>query len=377
MIDPAGFLTVLERNGVTFFAGVPDSLLQAFCAHVAKRMPAERHVIAANEGSAVGLVAGYHLATGGIGCVYLQNSGLGNAVNPLTSLMDPRVYAIPALLVIGWRGEILDGTQLHDEPQHVTQGRITLDLLDCLAIPHAVLGAGSTDFGDVVGRLIDQARAQSRPVALVMRKGTFTPDHAEAPAALYSLTREDALQAVAALPGEAVVVCTTGKASRELYEIRVAARIEPDRDFLTVGSMGHALQIAAGIALARPEKIVVCIDGDGALLMHMGGMTTSAALPNLVHVVIDNGTHESVGGQPTKGFALDMPALARSCGYATALRADDRAEIGRAIAKALATGRSTFLEIRTTSSSRNDLGRPKSAPKDAKRGFMRFLRADC
>jgi phosphonopyruvate decarboxylase len=374
MIDPAAFLAILEQNGVGFFAGVPDSLLQPFCSHLSKTVPAERHVIAANEGSAVGLAAGYHLATGAIGCVYMQNSGLGNAVNPLTSLMDSEVYAMPALLLIGWRGEVLDGRQLHDEPQHGKQGRITLDLLDCLEIPHAVLDAGSADPGDTVGRLIDQARTRSRPVALVVRKGTFTGDEADLPQPLYPLTREDALKAVvAALPGHAVVVSTTGKASRELYEMRLAAGLATDRDFLTVGSMGHALQIASGIALARPETTVVCIDGDGALIMHMGGMTTSAALPNLLHIVMNNGTHESVGGQPTKGFAIDMPALARACGYAAAWRVADGADIGRDVGKALSIGRSVFLEIRTCSSSRANLGRPKGTPRDAKLGFMRSL----
>jgi phosphonopyruvate decarboxylase len=374
MIDPAAFLAILERNGVGFFAGVPDSLLQPFCAHLFKTVPAERHVIAANEGSAVGLAAGYHLATGAIGCVYLQNSGLGNAVNPLASLMDAEVYGIPALLLIGWRGELRDGRQLLDEPQHVKQGRITLDLLDCLDIPHAVLDAGCSEFGEVASRLIDQARTRSRPVALVVRKGTFASSEADAPQSLYRLTREDALKAVAAaLPDDAVVVSTTGKMSRELYEIRLAAGRSPDRDFLTVGSMGHALQIASGIALARPEKTVVCIDGDGALIMHMGGMTTSAALPNLLHIVVNNGSHESVGGQPTKGFAVDMPGLARACGYAAAWRVGDGADIGRDIGKALSTGRSAFLEIHTCSSSRPDLGRPKETPKDAKRGFMRSL----
>jgi phosphonopyruvate decarboxylase len=353
---------------------VPDSLLQPFCAHLARAMPAERHVIAANEGGAIGLAAGYHLATGAVGCVYMQNSGLGNAVNPLASLMDSEVYGMPALLLIGWRGELLDGRQLNDEPQHVKQGRITLDLLDCLEIPYAVLDADSADAGDTVGRLIEQARTRSRPVALVVRKGTFTGGEADPPQPLYPLTREDALKAVvAALPDHAVVVSTTGKASRELYEIRLAAGLEPDRDFLTVGSMGHALQIACGIALARPEKTVVYIDGDGALIMHLGGMTTSAALPTLLHSVMNNGTHESVGGQPTKGFAVDMPALARACGYAAAWRVADGADIGRDVGKALATGRSAFLEIRICSSSRANLGRPKATPKDAKRGFMRSL----
>ncbi len=374
MIDAAAFIPILQKRGVTFFAGVPDSLLQSFCACLAETVPAERHVIAANEGSAVGLVAGYHLATGAIGCVYMQNSGLGNAINPLTSLMDAEVYGIPALLLIGWRGEMRDGRQIKDEPQHAKQGRITLGLLECLEIPHVVLHAATTDVDQIVGQLLDQARTESRPVALVARRDTFSGGKADTPPSRYSLTREDGLKAVLqALPVDAVIVSTTGKASRELYEMRVADGADPERDFLTVGAMGHALQIASGIALAQPDKTIVCIDGDGALIMHMGGMATSAALPNLLHVVMNNGTHESVGGQPTRGFAIDMPALARACGYATVRQATSRVEVGHAVENALAVRGSAFLEIRTSSSSRANLARPKAAPPHAKQGFMRSL----
>ncbi len=374
MIDAAGFLAALEANGISFFAGVPNSLLQAFCAHLAREVPAERHVIAANEGAAVGLAAGHYLATGAIGCVYMQNSGLGNAVNPLVSLMDSEVYGIPALLLIGWRGELVGASQLPDEPQHVKQGRITLPLLECLGIPHAVLGAETADPSGLIAHLVAEAHTRSSPVALVVRKGTFVGGTPAPPQPARQFTREDALKAVvAALPERAVVVSTTGKASRELYEIRRAAGVAPDRDFLCVGSMGHALQIAAGIALARPDRTIVCIDGDGALIMHMGGMTTSATVPNLLHIVINNGAHELVGGQPTRGFAIDMPALARACGYGAAYRSDHPAQIGPAVAEALATGRSAFIEIRTASSSRPDLGRPAATPRDAMRGFMRNL----
>jgi phosphonopyruvate decarboxylase len=374
MIDPAVFLTILQGSGVIFFAGIPDSLLQPLCAQLFKMLPTGRHIIAANEGSAVGLVAGYHLATGAIGCVYMQNSGLGNAINPLTSLMDTEVYSIPALLLIGWRGELLDGKQINDEPQHVKQGRITLDLLDCLSIPYVVLHAETSNVGDVVDHLVNRARTESRPVALVVRKGTFVGGEASVPASNYPLTREEGLKTVLAfIPDDAVVVSTTGKASRELHEMRIGCGRQPSRDFLTVGSMGHALQIASGVALAKPGKTVVCIDGDGALIMHMGGMTTSAILPNLLHVVMNNGSHESVGGQPTMGFTIDMPALARACGYAVAWRATESTEVGCAIKEALSERRSSFLEIRIRSDSRANLGRPESTLREAKRGFMRSL----
>ncbi|MEA3035253.1 MAG: phosphonopyruvate decarboxylase [Sphingomonadales bacterium] len=378
MIDSVGFLQLLQRLGVKFFAGVPDSTLAAFCRSLAEALPPDRHVVAANEGAAVALAAGHYLATGAMGCVYMQNSGLGNAANPLISLTAPEVYGIPALLLIGWRGEIFDGVQSRDEPQHTLQGRITLDLLDCLQIDHEVLGAEEADPEPMVAALIERGRAQARPVALVVRRGVLDSATGGPPApAGGAPTREDALRAaLAALPEDAVFVATTGKVSRELYEHRLAGGVSPWRDFLSVGSMGHALQIAAGIALARPEKQVVCIDGDGALIMHMGGMTTSATIPNLLHLVMNNGAHESAGGLASRGFAIDMPALARACGYDSAARAERLDGIGPAIGRALATPGSAFIEIRTAMGSRPDLSRPKGALAEAKRGFMRQLAGD-
>ena len=374
MIAPADFVAILERNGIRFFAGVPDSLLQAFCAQVLRSNPPERNVIAANEGSAVALAAGYHLGSGNAGCVYLQNSGLGNAVNPLVSLMDPQVYGIPVLLLIGWRGELVGDAQLKDEPQHVKQGRITLELLDCLDIPYEILGADTKEVDQLATSLIARMRNESRPVALVVRKDTFTSLKEDLPQPAYKLAREDALKAITeSLPDDVIVVATTGKTSRELYEIRTAQGRSSESDFLTVGSMGHALQIASGLALARPGRKVMCIDGDGALIMHMGGITTAAAIPNLSHVVINNGAHDSVGGQPTRGFEIDMPALARACGYGTACRVTEAGEIGRAIREAVSAHGSTFIEIRTRLGSRANLGRPKRSPAEAKREFMRSL----
>ena len=374
MIAPASFLALLERNDVRFFTGIPDSLLQAFCAQILRSIPAERNVIAANEGSAVALAAGYYLASGKVGCVYLQNSGLGNAVNPLVSLMDPEVYGIPVLLLIGWRGELVDGVQIKDEPQHVKQGRITHEMLDCLGIPHEILSADTRDPDQLVAPLISQMRAESRPVALMVRKDTFAAVKVELPQPTYGLTREEAIKAIVdVLPDGVIVVATTGKTSRELYEIRLAQGRKTENDFLTVGSMGHALQIASGIAIARPDRKVMCIDGDGALIMQMGGMTTASAIPNLSHVVINNGAHDSVGGQPTKGFDIDMPALARACGYVAARCVSNAKEIGPAIRDIVSSHGATFVEIRTRAGSRIDLGRPKQTPAEAKRGFMRYL----
>jgi phosphonopyruvate decarboxylase len=376
MIAPAAFVALLERNDIRFFTGVPDSLLQAFCAQILRSIPAERNIIAANEGSAVALAAGYHLASGKVGCVYMQNSGLGNAVNPLVSLMDPEVYGIPVLLLIGWRGELVDDVQIRDEPQHVKQGRITQEMLDCLGIPHEILSAHTRDPDQLVTSLISRMRTESRPVALVVRKDTFAAVTEDLPQPAYGLTREEALKAIVdVLPDDVIVVATTGKTSRELYEIRLAQARKTENDFLTVGSMGHALQIASGAALARPDRKVMCIDGDGALIMQMGGITTASTIPNLSHVVINNGAHDSVGGQPTRGFDIDMPTLARACGYVVARCVSNAEEIGRAVRDAVSAHGSTFIEIRTRTGSRTNLGRPKRTPAEAKLDFMRSLGA--
>ena len=374
MIDAKQFLSALENFGVRFFAGVPDSLLQSLCAELLKSVPAERHIIAANEGAAIALAAGWHLATASTPCVYMQNSGLGNAVNPLVSLADPQVYSIPMLLLIGWRGEVLHGQQVKDEPQHAKQGLITLDLLRCLDIPYAVLGPDNANFERCAEGLLRRAASERRPTALVIRKDTFANVTSSLASSDYPLRREQALELlVEALPVETIIVATTGKLSRELYEIRLARHQTNERDFLVVGSMGHSVQIASGIALAQPQRRVTCIDGDGAVIMHMGGLATSASIPNLMHIVINNGAHESVGGQPTQALRIDLTAIARACGYMTAQQANTADDIRIAIDTALDTPGSSFLEIRTTIGARPNLGRPKDSPVQSKLSFMRAI----
>ncbi len=374
MVDPEAFLAALEANGINFVAGVPDSLLSDVCGAISSKLPPDRHVIAANEGAAIGLAIGYHLATGQPGLVYLQNSGLGNAINPLASLADPAIYAIPMVLMVGWRGEMLeDGTQRSDEPQHVTQGRITLDQLRVLGIPYRIVDAGTT-IQDCVRATAEQARRESRPIALVVRKGTFSAYRLAGGANAAALSREAAIAAlVAALPGTVPIVSTTGMASRELFELRAAAGTGHQRDFLTVGGMGHAVSIASGIALARADAKVVCLDGDGAMLMQLGALTESAVLPNLVHVVLNNAAHDSVGGQPTAATRLSLTEIARSCGYSRILTAHDATTVAASVGEALEHAGSVFLEIVCRRGARGDLGRPTRTPLENKRVFMDFL----
>src|SRR3989344_558096 len=333
MVHAKAFFDAFTRKGVRFFTGVPDSLLKDFCAHVTTRCNPRTHVIAANEGNAIAIAAGHHLATGKIALVYLQNAGLGNIVNPLLSLADPKVYGIPMVLVIGWRGE--PGTK--DEPQHRSQGPLTIPLMQTLGVPYKVLPTSERDAVRAVARACDRAKKENRAVALVVREGTFAPHPFLAPTNTYSLTREEALHAcVETLPSTAVVVSTTGKLSRELFEFRKATGARHEKDFLTVGSMGHASQVALGIALSQPRRPVYCFDGDGAALMHLGSLAiiAQAAPKNFKHIIFNNGTHESVGGQPT----------------------------------------AAFLEIRVKSSSRKDLTRPTRTPLENKRALMRYLK---
>lgn len=376
MLDPLTVYGALHEGGVRFYTGVPDSLLKDFCACVSERVPAEAHVIAANEGAAVALATGHHLATGKIGLVYMQNSGLGNAVNPLLSLADPGVYAIPMLLLIGWRGE----PGRADEPQHLTQGRVTRPMLDAIGVEAMVLPGAESEALPLLRDALALAAERSAPVALVAGAGTFGPyvraveSGPAPPMGTPALRREEAVQIVAEELDDAVVVSTTGMASRELFEFRRARGEDPGRDFLTVGSMGHASQIALGIALARPDRHVCCLDGDGALIMHMGALALigSRRPRHFTHVVLNNGTHDSVGGQPTAGQAVDFPAMARACGYERGERVESAAALRAALRQTIPGAR--LIEVRVRAGARADLGRPTRGPVENKVAFAARLR---
>jgi phosphonopyruvate decarboxylase len=368
MIRPDAFVRSLEKMGISFYAGVPDSLLKEFCAYVEDHVS---HVIAANEGNAVAMACGYHMATGKIAGVYLQNSGLGNIINPLTSLADKEVYKIPMLLIIGWRGE----PGIHDEPQHVKQGRITPKQLELLDIPYRLVDADCEpeELASWVSMSLDRTGA---PVALLVRNGAFATHKSRRVSSFKAtMPREQALDILLSLAGEASVIATTGKTSREVFELRVA-RNEAQRDFLTVGGMGHTSSIALGAAMGRPEKDVVCIDGDGSALMHMGALAIigDARPPNLTHVLMNNAAHESVGGQPTVGDSVDFKSLAVACGYAAYALATTPEEIATAWSQLKSASGPRFLEVRIATGSRDDLGRPTNTPVENKQAFMEWIK---
>lgn len=373
MLSPKFFIDKLGSLGIDFFAGVPDSLLKNICAYISDNMDSRHNIIAANEGGAVGLAAGYHLATGKIGCVYMQNSGEGNIINPLASLTDPEVYDIPMLLLIGWRGR----PGVKDEPQHVKQGKVTTSLLDTMGIRHVVLGKDESEASAQMEEVVSSIRETNEVYAIVIEKDTF---EAYAMQNMESndltLSREDAIRCVAGSTGPSdVIVATTGMISRELFEYRESVGEGHERDFLTVGAMGHASQIALGIALEKPSVKVWCFDGDGATLMHMGGMTVvaSKAPENYIHVVFNNGAHDSVGGQPTVGLKIDLPTVAGAVGYKAAYSVDTIEAMRTVLDEVKAAEGPVFMEVRVRKGNRKDLGRPTTAPVDNKMMLMNFL----
>lgn len=375
MLQPDDFYHTLASNGISFFTGVPDSLLKDICAYITDNTDDRHHIIAANEGAAVGIAAGHHLATREIPLVYMQNSGLGNAVNPLLSLADELVYSIPMLLMIGWRGE----PGVKDEPQHKKQGLVTPDLLDAMQIPYMILSGEEAAAKEQVTDIMERCRNSSSPHAIVIRKGTFGKYALRHKAEnRHIVSREEALKiVVGSMPSDAVAVSTTGKLSRELFEYREALRQGHDRDFLTVGSMGHSSSIALGIALEKPERPVYCLDGDGAFLMHTGAISNIGILKvqNYRHIVFNNGAHESVGGQPTVGFEVDIPVIAKACGYAAAFTAKNEEEIWQGLQKMRYTKGPALLEIRVRTGSRDNLGRPTTTPVENKNAFMDNLKS--
>ena len=370
------FIDILADLGADFFTGVPDSLLAPFINTIYDECGiSDKHVVAANEGAAVGLAAGHYLATGKPAVVYMQNSGLGNAINPICSLLNEKVYAIPAIFVVGWRGE----PGVKDEPQHVFQGEITVETLDLLNIPYIVLPDETS-----LERSISEFKnhlSNGKSVAFVIRKGALKSDQKPSYSSTNKISREDALKTIINAVDAScnpVFVCTTGKLSREVFEIRKKNNQGHHQDFLTVGSMGHSLPIAHGIATAKPHNKVFCLDGDGAVLMHTGSLAVTAAHApkNLVHIVVNNAAHETVGGLPTVAGSLNLHEIAKSLGYAQAFRTDSLEGIKDIIQDLETLEGPIFAEILTNLDSRENLGRPTTTPIENKNDLMKYLKGD-
>ena len=372
-INPTDFYDQLASHGVDFFTGVPDSLLKEFCLCIDDRIPKDRHIITANEGNAVALATGYYLAQKSLPLVYMQNSGLGNAVNPLLSLCDPDVYSIPMLVMIGWRGE----PGVKDEPQHSKQGKVQLKLLESMDIPYKIISKDDDQFVMKISSAVETAKNESRPAVLLIKKGTFEKYGKKSKRSDdQRMKREETLEIVLEnLDDNAIVVSTTGKTSREIFEIREKRGQSHQQDFLTVGSMGHCSSIALGIALSKPDREVVCIDGDGSMLMHLGSLTSIASLKpkNFRHILMNNEVHESVGGQETAAKNIDLSAIVGAMGPSKMFKAATPAELKAKITDFMKCVGPSFLEVKIRPGSREDLGRPTIKPVNNKENFMGFL----
>ncbi|MBR4628349.1 MAG: phosphonopyruvate decarboxylase [Ruminococcus sp.] len=366
--------SLVKIIGADFYTGVPDSQLKALCNYLMDTygIDQKHHIIAANEGNCTALAAGYHLATGKVPAVYMQNSGEGNIINPVASLLNDKVYAIPMIFIVGWRGE----PGVHDEPQHIYQGEVTVKLLDDMDIKSFIISKDTTeeelepvmaDFGKLL--------ANGKQVAFVVRKGALT----DAPKVEYKndnkMIREEIIQHIVKATGEDPIVSTTGKPSRELYETRTANGQSHKYDFLTVGSMGHTSSIALGVAINKPNQRIWCVDGDGAVLMHMGSMAVlgANAPKNVVHVVINNGAHETVGGMPTVAAEIDLVAIAKACGYPNAVCVDSFEALDMELEAAKNRNELSLIEVKCSIGARDDLGRPTTTALENKQNFMEYL----
>ena len=376
MISPEYFIKALKRKQICFYTGVPDSLLKSICAYISDHQSTINHITAANEGGAIGLAAGHYLASGQIPVVYMQNSGIGNAVNPLMSLTDTEVYNIPIILLIGWRGE----PGIKDEPQHVKQGKVTIPLLDAMGIANTILSRNEEVFEKQLDEALVYLREKNESFAFVVQKDTFDDYRMQTSTNLqFEMSREDAIKKIAShLTYRDIVVSTTGMISRELFEYREQVGQDHNQDFLTVGAMGHASQIALGIAMQKKGRRIYCFDGDGALLMHMGSLAIiGAAHPqNYVHIIFNNGAHDSVGGQPTVALNIDITNIALSCGYSLVLSVDDEKSLQEALVTISKVRGPILLEVKVRRGARKDLGRPTTTPIQNKETLMKFLNCD-
>ena len=352
---------------------MPDSLLKGFCSYLVEHTTQTEHVITANEGNAVALAVGHYLGSGLPALVYMQNSGTGNAINPLLSLADTEVYSIPMLLLVGWRGE----PGIKDEPQHIKQGRVTTDLFDAMGIPWFVLDSKTPDPAELISKVVKCMWDKMGPVMILVRKGTFENyKHNHNVQFDLPLTRENAIQSIVNnLDENDIVVSTTGKSSRELYEYRVTKGDGDGQDFLTVGAMGHAASIAMGIAFRQPKKKIICLDGDGSAIMHMGSMAIIGQqnLPNFMHIILNNGVHDSVGEMPTVGFKIDFVKIAEACGYKKFFSVSQPEELKVELKKQNRFG-TRFLEIRVNIGSCTNLCRPNNTPIQNRDTLMKALK---
>lgn len=373
MVNQQELFQELDKLGVKFFTGVPDSLLNDFCLYLVNNIPDGQHVMAANEGNAIAIAAGNYMATGNIPVVYMQNSGIGNATNPLLSLTHDCVYGIPMILVIGWRGD----PSINDHAQHKKQGELTPVLMSDMDIPYEILDADDTVI-DKFTWAVNKAKEISAPVALIAKKAILTQKEKKQTYADSKLmNREEAVAAVVDVLGaDAIYLGTTGRATREVHEQLIAHGIGEGHEWQNVGSMGHVSSVGLGLALARPDKRIVVFDGDAAAVMHMGALATNCRYKagNMLHIVLNNGVNESVGGQPSAGYLIDLTTVAKACGYRTVGHAvETREELQQIVRENQSAEMPLFIDVHVRQGIRSDMPKLNIDHKAQKEALMRNL----
>jgi len=374
MITSTELFKLFQKYEFSFFTGIPDSTFKDWMKFlIENNNKVLTNIIPCNECEAIAICAGYYLATGKIGVTYMQNSGFGKTVNPLTSLCNPEIYSIPVLLMIGWRGE----PGKIDAPQHKKMGRIMNLLLKDLEIPFSILNYDINEIEKEIIKAKEYMEKNKAPYALIIKKGIIKDNNSDKKIpAIYELTREHALELIINFFNQnEIFISATGKTSRELYEYREKFKEISQKDFLMVGSMGCAASIGLSIALQKKDRKVIILDGDGALIMQMGVLATIGyeSPPNLIHIVIDNESHESTGGQPTVSKILNIKEIALNCNYKYATLILSKKDLENELIKVKNVEGPSMVVVKVNQGSRKDLGRPKISLIELKNNFMKYL----
>ena len=366
MIKVESLVKILKRNKSTFFTGVPDSVLKEL-SYTLQNKDKKEHIIATNEGTAVSIGIGHYLSTKEVPCVYMQNSGLSNALNPLLSIAHEKVYAIPLILIIGWRGS----PRIKDEPQHNVKGKITESILKLLNIKYTILR--SINDLDKFEKQIKFSKKKNSIVACLIEQGTLEKiDRIKKNSDFYKLNKELFLKTLLqSLDKNTKVISSTGYNSRELMHIRSKYKIIKTKDFYMVGGMGHTSSVALGYSLTSKKKII-CIDGDGSFLMHLGAIKTAGtfANKNFKYILLNNNSHDSVGGQNTYANNINFEKLSKSLGFKKFYSIKNDKNLKKTIKTFLSDDTLSFLEVKVSNSKIKNLPRPTDLIK-IKNEFMK------
>ena len=357
MINVNKLFKFLNKNGINFFSGVPDSILKNTKWYLENKNK-KQHIIAANEGSAIASCIGYFLATGKLSCAYMQNSGLANAINPLISIAHKKVYSVPIFLMIGWRGS----PGIKDEPQHLTKGSITLKLLKLLNIKYCILN-NENDFLNLK-KLINFSKKNNTTVACLLKKNILVSKNKfnQNNYIKSGIRRENFIKTLLEeINSKTNLVSTTGYTSRELYQVRLKYNLRKGSDFYVVGGMGHSSMVALGTSLYKNIP-VICLDGDGSMIMHMGSIANIGycAKNNYKHILLNNFSHESVGGQKTVSENLNFQLLSKGAGYKKYFYLNKQKEMSKIIKKFLISKGPCLLEVIIKQGAMKELLRPKN-----------------